>query len=216
LEKEIIKFNNSKLSNAALSNFFRITCNTDKIITKEEMEIKKYIESNIAISSIYLKSDAEKNKNNELVLENDVVLHGEVFEIIGNERYEILLYIIVVNNKKEEKTTSILEKYYIDAWELAYLEAAEEALKERLAIAKYLSIGPGHERFPIENIKIIFDYLDGEKIKAELNEKNVMIPSKSVIKMVIVDDMIKINKQCEQCTTTKSCAYCSNYNDNSN
>jgi len=212
MSKEIIEFNIKKLSVSALVKFFRITSNKEKIIGKEEIKARTYVESNILISAIYTKVDCTKSSKDELIIENDVKLKGKYFETIETDKCEIMLYIIVVNNINEEKNTNILDKYYIDAWKLAYLEAAEEELNNLSGTEKYLAVGPGHENFPIENLKVLFTYLEGNRINASLNEKDVMIPDKSIIKLVIVDNTInKTGKNCGDCKTRKTCEYCTNY-----
>ena len=120
--------------------------------------------------------------------------------------------LLLLFNINEEKNTNILDKYYIDAWKLAYLEAAEEDLNNLCGTEKYLAVGPGHANFPLENLEVMFRYLEGNRINASLNEKGVMIPDKSIIKLVIVDKDITIKgKNCGDCKTRKTCEYCTNY-----
>ncbi|MBR1445369.1 MAG: hypothetical protein IJ583_17755 [Firmicutes bacterium] len=120
------------------------------------------------------------------------------------------LFSYIMTAGKIRERENIFEKFCADALGTAYISYGRKILGEYLGefsgdvISE--SIAPGYYSMKTEDVKLIFDISDGNKIGVSVNESGMMIPEKSCAGFFIKG--IKIGKkECEKCEC-KNCEYC--------
>lgn len=152
-----------------------------------------------------------------LTLKQDDIISGYLYTFHAPE--------ILEDGKQEYEKLPLLEKYYVENWKIAVLDAGRDWIRNYLLqrnntdhthIPYYVtdSFGPGFYGMGIEELPLFFEVLDGESVGVHLNKSKTMEPLKSCIGIYLVTrkDISKLmGKDCINCVGNKlGCVACRN------
>lgn len=126
------------------------------------------------------------------------------------------------------KSNDLLEQFYIEAWETAYIDTAHNWLKQMLLQKSYHdfsissatklfitnSLGPGFYGISMESLKQYFQLFNAHLIHVTLSEHGIMYPPKSNIGFFLILNQASPlpQKDCASCLSTrKHCEFCKNF-----
>lgn len=227
-KNQIFQMNSDILYNTA-ANYMKYLCGN---IDYECENIGIYLKNIITPQLLY--SIYEK----ECIFKDRVQLEGEQILIDWNDYAggeielkkieKVVIYFLTLkeytpneinqNESHYSKTESMLEKFYLDGWENAYLEAARAYSKEYIKkITECEEIcdvfAPGIVGISLEQMGKFFTILQGEKIGVTYWRNSMLIPEKTVagLYFLMKDAKVKYEKSCENCIgKTIGCMYCAN------
>ena len=151
------------------------------------------------------------------LLAGGVELHCDAVFLIEKEKVRNVLFYVITVEECSCESEQILDRIYADFWGTAYVDAAFALLRAKLAsrfsggLVLSEAFGPGYYGMPSEEIKTIFQILDGGEIGVKCLPSNVMLPIKSCAGLLFVmeKDAKTPGKQCRDCLGTRSgCRYC--------
>ena len=181
-------------------------------VTDAQEILKKYAE----IAIVYKVCDIKSRGENEVILEGDLNLSGQMPPKILKDSTQLVTCLITLQGFTEaaQQSEDIMIEYFLDSWGSAYVECAQawlgKHIKEELKKAGFKRThlwSPGQHRFDLINQRTLFDILKPEDVGCTLNESCLMIPVKSGsgIWGIIDKDVENVLLPCDFCSFGATC-----------
>lgn len=183
-------------------------------------EIRSFLQNKVFPQMLYSIYEKECVSEKGIKLEEEQILidwNEYTEETIKLEKIEkVVVYFLTIGECKTEETENMLEKFYIDGWKNAYLEAMRAYSKEYIRkITKCAQIcdtfAPGIAGISIAQIEQFFAVLSGERIGVSYWKNSMLMPEKTVagVYLLMKDTDVKYEKNCKNCIgKITGCRYC--------
>lgn len=157
----------------------------------------------------------DRKEDGEVTLTGGWRLHGEIVPRFLKNAEEGICFVTTLPgfDRLEKETEEMMEKYFIDSWGSAFIQASEvwcrkyfeEQLSEENRLTPVWS--PGQYHFDLSNQKTLFAILKPDSIGVRLNEYCKMDPIKSVSGVcgVVAKDDKEDLRPCLFCSFGKNC-----------
>lgn len=216
MKNEIIEINRDRLDDKALK-YYKKMCgyfkdDEETNLQKEGIQcfdnLKDHLHIRVLVS--YYNSPVIHDKS---IIVDDVILTCTALDQIEKEAVIGAYFYVITIGEINIVSNDLLEQYYYNIWETAYLDAARDYLKTVLKDKDTFlmqSLGPGYYGMDITSMDDFFRLLDTSLIKVYLSENKMIIPMKSNIGVFLkTKKEIHLQKACETCLGSKGgCSFC--------
>lgn len=131
-------------------------------------------------------------------------------------------YIYICHAPDIDQTGTILEQYYIEAWQNSFLDCIRDFLhdylerRESVRERSYVSdsFGPGFYGMPVDAVKTLAGLMNGNKAGVKLTESGTLSPAKSLVGIYLVmsEDTDWQIRDCISCVgSSMGCKFCYGY-----
>jgi hypothetical protein len=216
MKNELIEINKDRLDAKALQYFNKMCGYTNKEqesdLQKEGIQCLGKIKNHIHIRALVSYYDSLVIHDSSLVAD-DVILTCMIFEQLEKEAVIGAYFYVITIEDINISSNDLLEQYYYNIWETAYLDAARDYLKELLGDEDSFlmeSLGPGYYGMDIVEIDKFFKILDTSIIQVYLKENKTITPMKTNVGLYLkTNNEITLTKACGTCLGSKSgCSFC--------
>lgn len=158
---------------------------------------------------------------------DDFTIPCTILEQISTSSIQGIYFYLLSMPSIDFKSTDLLEQFYAEAWQTAYIDTAHNWLKQLLLQNSYHDfsipsttklfitnpLGPGFYGISIESLKQYFQLFDSHLINITLSERGIMYPLKSNVGFFLILDQVSpfSQKDCASCLSNrKHCEFCKN------
>lgn len=176
----------------------------------------------ISPKAIWREVDIKGVEGQELYLEDGKILTSSVLTKVAGTAEKLLIFSVTIGGGIEEHLSQyrnggkVSEAFALDATGTAYLtkliatvQTHLEEIYARRDMKATFVLGPGHSYWKgLEDLHVLFHFLQAEKIDLRLNSSNLIIPRKSVALVMGVGHNIPDTKgktHCHFCHLRTSC-----------
>lgn len=159
---------------------------------REGKAFHRRIKDKVKIKCIIGCADVFSMKDNTVTIDQET-FRCDAFRSIDPKAVEKICLYIVTSGEYKLETENEDELFYADAWGTAYVQAAQDMVKEIIredyeGRGLSDSFGPGYGGMPIEELKKFFVLLDSENVGISYNESGIMFPLKTLAGVYFVGD----------------------------
>lgn len=208
--------------------YFRNKCgfthrkkNLEKSLKASEAIFKKYF-AHSEMDILIKRFGKNHIINDEFVFGNNRIFCNVLNRIDHSNILGGYMYIFCAPSA-EIPEDDILEEFYADTWQTAFIDAARDKLREKIIeLAKkdfkgnvFLtdSFGPGYYGIDGNTVPYFYEYINGKEAGIVLTKYGMMDPTKSFIGMFLVMDQESSlpPRDCSSCLANKrGCEFCKN------
>jgi len=176
----------------------------------------------ITPKAIWREVDIKGVEGQELYLEDGKILTSDVLTKVAGTAEKLVIYSVTIGEGIEERLShyqdggKITEAFALDATGTAYLTKLIYIVQKHLEEIYHgmdmkctFALGPGHSYWKgLEDLQVLFHFLQAERINLRLNSSNLIMPRKSVAVVMGVGNHIPDTEgktHCHFCHLQKTC-----------